>query len=96
MIFCGKGSSLSPFSSVKDTGTSKALLPVANRPMIEYVLEWCDQAPFKTVTVVCGTDALAGIGKVVDTYKEKRGVNCFESVISTLHRNLQSEASIIS
>ncbi len=73
VIFCGKGSSLSPFSSVKDTGTSKALLPVANRPMIEYVLEWCDQAPFKTVTVVCGTDALAGIGKVVDTYKEKRG-----------------------
>ncbi|KAF6008287.1 hypothetical protein HII13_004072 [Brettanomyces bruxellensis] len=73
LIFCGKGSSLSPFSSVKDTGTSKALLPVANRPMIEYVLEWCDQAPFKTVTVVCGTDALAGIGRVVETYKEKRG-----------------------
>ncbi|KAF6008409.1 hypothetical protein HII12_004158 [Brettanomyces bruxellensis] len=73
LIFCGKGSSLSPFSSVKDTGTSKALLPVANRPMIEYVLEWCDQAPFKTVTVVCGTDALADIGKVVETYKEKRG-----------------------
>mgnify|MGYP003365614359 FL=1 len=73
MIFCGKGSCLSPFSSVKDTGTSKALLPVANRPMIEYVLEWCDQAPFKTVTVLCGTDASAEIGQVIEAYKKKRG-----------------------
>ncbi|KAH3670752.1 hypothetical protein OGAPHI_001268 [Ogataea philodendri] len=72
VIFCGKGSSLSPISAVKETGVPKALLPVANKPMIQYVLEWCDKAPFRQITIFTETHTLARISKFVDTYKESR------------------------
>jgi len=40
IILCGPGASFSTFtSSPKDV--PKALLPVANRPMVWYPLEWC-------------------------------------------------------
>lgn len=40
LILCGPGASLTTFtSSPKDI--PKALLPVANRPMVWYPLEWC-------------------------------------------------------
>jgi hypothetical protein len=40
VILCGPGASLSTFtSSPKDI--PKALLPIANRPMVWYPLEWC-------------------------------------------------------
>jgi hypothetical protein len=40
VILCGPGASLSTFtSSPKDI--PKALLPIANRPMLWYPLEWC-------------------------------------------------------
>ncbi|ODV97802.1 hypothetical protein PACTADRAFT_47655 [Pachysolen tannophilus NRRL Y-2460] len=68
IIFCGKGNLLSPFSSVRASGVPKALLPIANKAMIEYVLEWCDQAPFKEVTVVCDNDDFVAIKPVVDAY----------------------------
>lgn len=57
-IFCGKGHNLSPFSQpslehgVSGYGLPKALLPVGNRPMLEYVLDWCDQADFKEINIV--------------------------------------------
>ncbi|VEU20576.1 DEKNAAC101475 [Brettanomyces naardenensis] len=41
--------------------------------MIEYVLKWCDQAPFKTVTVVCATDSLPQISLFVAQYRDSRG-----------------------
>ncbi|KAG7918805.1 hypothetical protein KL905_003816 [Ogataea polymorpha] len=72
VIFCGKGSGLSPISAVKETGVPKALLPVANRPMIQYVLEWCDRAPFRQITIFTETNTLGKISKFVDTYKESR------------------------
>lgn len=72
IIFCGKGTNLSPLSAVKDTGTTKALLPIANKPMIEYSLEWCDEAPFKTITVVSDKDALPSITEYVNSYQKRR------------------------
>lgn len=40
LILCGPGASLSTFTSTpKDM--PKALLPIANRPMVWYPLEWC-------------------------------------------------------
>ncbi|CAI4036549.1 hypothetical protein SMKI_15G3970 [Saccharomyces mikatae IFO 1815] len=95
-IFCGKGSSLAPFTQpdfpfqtqIKDSTTAtngdklndlvnnaldttvinefmqhstrlpKALLPIGNRPMIEYVLDWCDQADFKEINVVAPVDEI--------------------------------------
>ena len=95
-IFCGKGSSLAPFTQPDfpfqaqnddsaatansdklnefaknalgagvinefmqhSTRLPKALLPIGNRPMIEYVLDWCDQADFKEINVVAGVDEI--------------------------------------
>ncbi|KAI9842827.1 MAG: hypothetical protein M1838_002965 [Thelocarpon superellum] len=40
LILCGPGVSLNTFTSNQDV-SPKALLPVANRPMVWYPLEWC-------------------------------------------------------
>lgn len=53
VILCGQGKALNPFSKVRATGTVKALLPIANKPMIEYVLDWCAKAFFPKITIVC-------------------------------------------
>ncbi|KAG4302483.1 hypothetical protein PCK1_001319, partial [Pneumocystis canis] len=31
----------------------KALLPISNKPMIWYVLKWCEEAGFSSIMVVC-------------------------------------------
>lgn len=72
-IFCGRGAKLSPFSNVRgDTGSPKALLPVANRSMIEYVLDWCEQAQFKEVNLVIDEDDVTALEKSLLQYKELR------------------------
>ncbi|EJS41586.1 gcd1p [Saccharomyces arboricola H-6] len=40
------------------TRLPKALLPIGNRPMIEYVLDWCDQADFNEINVVAPVDEI--------------------------------------
>lgn len=72
IILCGKGRSLSPFSSVRSTGIPKALLPIANTPMLEYVLEWCERAFFPRVTVICDSDSREEIQQALDLYQEKK------------------------
>jgi translation initiation factor eIF-2B subunit gamma len=48
IILCGEGSRLSPFSAVRASGTAKALLPVDNKPLIGYGLDWCEKANFNS------------------------------------------------
>ena len=43
LVLCGPGIGLSTFTSVP-TDFPKALVQVANRPMIWYVLDWCYRA----------------------------------------------------
>jgi len=40
IILCGPGASFSTFTSSPDE-IPKAMLPIANRPMLWYPLEWC-------------------------------------------------------
>src|SRR5271168_5348214 len=40
LILCGPGIGLSTFTSIPDE-YPKALVSVANRPMVWYVLDWC-------------------------------------------------------
>ncbi|CAG89369.2 DEHA2F14718p [Debaryomyces hansenii CBS767] len=72
VILCGSGKALSPFSQVRSTGMPKALLPIANRPMIDYVLEWCEKAFFPKVTVVCDTDSSEQVQKALDQYNSEK------------------------
>ena len=41
-ILCGPGESLNPFNS-NPAEFPKALIPIANRPMVWYPLEWCQR-----------------------------------------------------
>jgi translation initiation factor eIF-2B subunit gamma len=71
-IFCGDGKGLTPFSQTRVTGVPKALLPIANRPMIDYVLEWCDRAFFPHITIVCNDKSKADISKALASFQEQR------------------------
>lgn len=69
VILCGRGRALGPFTRVRATGLPKALLPVANRPMVEYVMEWCGRGFFPSVTLVCHGDEKAEIAAAVERYR---------------------------
>ncbi|GAV55196.1 hypothetical protein ZYGR_0AS05200 [Zygosaccharomyces rouxii] len=77
-IFCGQGHNLWPFSqghlddNVSGNGMTKALLPVGNRSMLEYVLDWCDQANFKEINVVGHAQDIDAIQRGLQGYLELR------------------------
>ncbi|KAF3929615.1 hypothetical protein ABW19_dt0210322 [Dactylella cylindrospora] len=51
IILCGEGEKLKPI--VSQTKLPKALLPVANRPMLQYPLEWLLNGGINTIIIVC-------------------------------------------
>ncbi|KAK6346321.1 hypothetical protein TWF730_010648 [Orbilia blumenaviensis] len=51
IILCGEGGDLKPISS--SIKLPKALLPIANKPMIQYPLEWALDAGLDTIIIVC-------------------------------------------
>ncbi|KAI9726521.1 MAG: hypothetical protein M1828_001343 [Chrysothrix sp. TS-e1954] len=51
VILCGPGESLSPFNS-NPKDFPKALLPIGNRPMIWYPLEWCHRMGITNITLI--------------------------------------------
>lgn len=71
-ILCGPGKQLAPFSKERSTGIPKALLPVANRPMVEYVLDWCEKAFFPKVTLVCDQESYDDIQNALEAYKSRK------------------------
>ncbi|SCU95751.1 LAMI_0F03620g1_1 [Lachancea mirantina] len=85
-IFCGKGYNLFPFTQRKDdSGAPKALLPIANRHMIEYVLDWCDQGGFKEINVLGEATDVAMIKERLRTY-----INVRESQYEILLKSIQA------
>lgn len=72
VIFCGEGHNLSPLTTPGDSRIPKALIPVANKPLIEYVLKWCDQAPFKTVNIITSSKDEKFIEEFVKNYDNNR------------------------
>ncbi|KAK6460099.1 translation initiation factor eIF2B subunit [Scheffersomyces coipomensis] len=69
IIVCGKGKALAPFSQTRSTGVAKPLLPIANKPMINYVLEWCEKAFFPKVTIVTDSASKEEIERAVLKFK---------------------------
>lgn len=69
VILCGPGRQLAPFSAARATGIPKPLLPVANRPLVEHVLQWCERAFFSQVTLVCDEAAAGDVQQAVDQYR---------------------------
>ncbi|RPB20451.1 hypothetical protein L211DRAFT_829356 [Terfezia boudieri ATCC MYA-4762] len=50
VILCGGGTSLYPYTQPDDM--PKALLPVANRPMVYYALDYCEKAGVKSILIL--------------------------------------------
>ncbi|KAL8994442.1 MAG: hypothetical protein Q9169_005587 [Polycauliona sp. 2 TL-2023] len=58
LILCGPGVSFNTFTSTPEE-SPKALIPVANRPMIWYSLDWCRRASVTTSSSKAIEDALS-------------------------------------
>lgn len=68
VILCGPGRLLLPFSLTRASGVPKPLLPIANKPMLHYVLDWCLLAVFSQITIVCDPDALGAVTASLTDY----------------------------
>ncbi|KAH6613309.1 nucleotide-diphospho-sugar transferase [Chaetomium tenue] len=66
LILCGPGSSFPTFTSNPDENP-KALLPIANRPMVWYPLEFCYRAGITNITLVCPPSAAEAITTALKT-----------------------------
>ncbi|KAK9458108.1 nucleotide-diphospho-sugar transferase [Dipodascopsis uninucleata] len=62
IILCGPGRDLAPLVSAS---LPKALLPIANKPMIYYSLEWCQRAGITSAIVVCSQNAEQQISQYI-------------------------------
>ncbi|OAQ61086.2 eukaryotic translation initiation factor subunit eIF2B-gamma [Pochonia chlamydosporia 170] len=56
LILCGPGSSFPTFTSNPDENP-KALLPVANRPMVWYPIDFCHRMGITNITLICPPSA---------------------------------------
>ncbi|KAK4187618.1 nucleotide-diphospho-sugar transferase [Podospora australis] len=66
IILCGPGSSFPTFTANPDENP-KALLPIANRPMVWYPLEFCYRAGISNITIVCPPSASQAIDTALKT-----------------------------
>ncbi|KAK0706763.1 nucleotide-diphospho-sugar transferase [Lasiosphaeria miniovina] len=66
LILCGPGSSFPTFTANPDENP-KALLPIANRPMVWYPLEFCYRAGIIDITLVCPPSAANAISTALNT-----------------------------
>ncbi|KAF2757107.1 hypothetical protein EJ05DRAFT_487087 [Pseudovirgaria hyperparasitica] len=60
LILCGPGASLNTFTSSPED-FPKALVPVANRPMVWYSIEWCIRMGVTDITLVTPPESEAAI-----------------------------------
>ncbi|KAK3314773.1 nucleotide-diphospho-sugar transferase [Apodospora peruviana] len=66
LILCGPGSSFPTFTANPDENP-KVLLPIANRPMVWYPLDFCYRAGITDITLVCPPSAADAITTALNT-----------------------------
>ncbi|KAK0386377.1 hypothetical protein NLU13_6214 [Sarocladium strictum] len=66
LILCGPGSSLPTFTSNPDENP-KALLPIANRPMVWYPIDFCHRMGITDITLICPPSAYEAINTGMNT-----------------------------
>ncbi|RYP70888.1 hypothetical protein DL771_005138 [Monosporascus sp. 5C6A] len=66
IILCGPGSSFPTFTANPDENP-KALLPIANRPMVWYPIEFCYRSGITNITLVCPPSAAEAITTALNT-----------------------------
>ncbi|KZF24023.1 eukaryotic translation initiation factor-like protein subunit eIF2B-gamma [Xylona heveae TC161] len=60
LILCGPGVSLNTFTSSPEE-FPKALVPIANRPMVWYPLDWCYRSGITNITVITSPSSVAAL-----------------------------------
>ncbi|KAJ0164215.1 Translation initiation factor eIF-2B subunit gamma [Colletotrichum tanaceti] len=66
LILCGPGSSFPTFTSNPDENP-KALLPIANRPMVWYPIDFCYRMGITNITLICPASAGEAITTALNT-----------------------------
>ncbi|SPO04272.1 related to eukaryotic translation initiation factor EIF-2B subunit 3 [Cephalotrichum gorgonifer] len=66
IILCGPGSSFPTFTANPDENP-KALLPIANRPMVWYPIDFCYRMGITDITLICPPTALKAITTALNT-----------------------------
>ncbi|KAK5110838.1 hypothetical protein LTR62_005549 [Meristemomyces frigidus] len=67
LILCGPGISLNTFTS-KPSDLPKALIPLANRPMVWYPLDWCYRMGITDITLITAPEALPPLQAALATH----------------------------
>ncbi|KAK4499840.1 hypothetical protein PRZ48_008026 [Zasmidium cellare] len=65
-ILCGPGASLSIFAS-NPSEFSKALIPIANRPMVWYPLDWCYRMGINDITLITPPESKSALEAALAT-----------------------------
>lgn len=66
LILCGPGSSFPTFTSNPDENP-KALLPIANRPMVWYPIDFCYRTGITNITLICPGSAAEAMSTAMNT-----------------------------
>ncbi|OIW28007.1 hypothetical protein CONLIGDRAFT_458764 [Coniochaeta ligniaria NRRL 30616] len=66
LILCGPGSSFPTFTANPDENP-KAILPIANRPMVWYPIDFCYRTGITNITLICPPSAAEAIRASLDT-----------------------------
>ncbi|KAI1269745.1 hypothetical protein F5Y18DRAFT_108916 [Xylariaceae sp. FL1019] len=66
LILCGPGSSFPTFTANPDENP-KALLPIANRPMVWYPIDFCYRSGITNITLVCPPSAAEAMTTALNT-----------------------------
>ncbi|KAH8878993.1 hypothetical protein GQ53DRAFT_673049 [Thozetella sp. PMI_491] len=66
LILCGPGVSFPTFTSNPDQNP-KALLPIANRPMVWYPIEFCYRSGITNITLICPPSSAEAITTALNT-----------------------------
>ncbi|KAL5615310.1 hypothetical protein BROUX41_005359 [Berkeleyomyces rouxiae] len=66
LILCGPGSSFTTFNSSPDENP-KALLPIANRPMVWYPIDYCYRMGINDITLICPASAKMAMQAALST-----------------------------
>ncbi|KAL7269445.1 Translation initiation factor eIF-2B subunit gamma [Rhizina undulata] len=86
VILCGPGTSLYPFTGAEDM--PKALLPIANKPMLHYPLEWCEKAGVDSILVLTLTEHHSAIQSYLRSHRLQKSLYLQVEAPSSLNENL--------
>ncbi|KAH7888775.1 UDP-3-O-glucosamine N-acyltransferase [Phlebopus sp. FC_14] len=82
VILAGFGNELVPLTGdLGDAPCPKALLPISNKPMIDYVLSWVEQSGIKDVLLICPSSHRSSISHYIHSES---------NALSSLHIDIQT------